>query len=169
MLKSAKFKNFTTVPNEEFRFGAGLNVIVGANGLGKSHILKAIYTLLKVQSTKNVELTKSSLEKAYADKLVGVMRPEALGRLVKRKHGRDRCELALDMKETKQCATIAFASSAKSQVEVTRAPTEALPLSPVYLPTRELATLKRWTRSARERLIIMRPCAVFTVSTAMTR
>ncbi|MDB5748143.1 MAG: ATP-binding protein [Massilia sp.] len=144
MLKSAKFKNFTTVPNEEFRFGAGLNVIVGANGLGKSHILKAIYTLLKVQSTKNVELTKSSLEKAYADKLVGVMRPEALGRLVKRKHGRDRCELALDMKETKQCATIAFASSAKSQVEVTRAPTEALPLSPVYLPTRELATLCPW-------------------------
>jgi predicted ATPase len=144
MLKSAKFKNFTTVPNEEWHFGTGLNVIVGENGLGKSHVLKAIYALLKVQSNKNTELTKTLLEKAYAEKLVGVMRPESLGRLVKRKQGRERCELVLNMNEAKQCTTIAFASSAKSQVEVTRMPTEALPLPPVYLPTRELATLCPW-------------------------
>lgn len=144
MLKSAKFKNFTTVPNEEWYFGKGLNVIVGENGLGKSHVLKAIYALLKVQSNKNAELTKTLLEKAYAEKLMGVMRPESLGRLVKRKQGRERCELVLNMHEAKQCATIAFASSAKSQVEVTKIPTEALPLPPVYLPTRELATLCPW-------------------------
>lgn len=144
MLKSAKFKNFTTVPNEEWHFGSGLNIIVGENGLGKSHVLKAIYALLKVQSNKNVDLTKTSFEKAYAEKLVGVMRPESLGRLVKRKQGRERCELVLNMNEAKQCATIAFASSAKSQVEVSRMPTEALPLQPVYLPTRELVTLCPW-------------------------
>lgn len=144
MLKSAKFRNFTTVPNEEWHFGTGLNVIVGENGLGKSHVLKAIYALLKVQSNKNAELTKTLLEKAYAEKLMGVMRPESLGRLVKRKQGRERCELVLNMNQAKQCATIAFASSAKSQVEVTRIPTEALPLPPVYLPTRELATLCPW-------------------------
>jgi len=144
MLESVKFKNFTTVPNEEWHFANGLNVIVGENGLGKSHVLKAIYALLKVQSNKNAELTKTGLEKAYAEKLVSVMRPESLGRLVKRKQGRERCELMLSMKEQKQCATIAFASSAKSQVEVVRAPTEPLPLSPVFLPTRELATLCPW-------------------------
>lgn len=144
MLKSVKFKNFTTVPNEEWHFSTGLNVIVGENGLGKSHVLKAIYALLKVQSNKNAELTKTLLEKAYAEKLVGVMRPESLGRLVKRKQGRERCELVLNMGKAKQCATIAFASSAKSQVEVTRMPTEALSLSPVYLPTRELVTLCPW-------------------------
>lgn len=144
MLKSATFKNFTTVPNEEFKFGANLNVIVGENGLGKSHILKAIYSLLKVQSNRNVDLTKTALEKAYAEKLLAVMRPESLGRLVKRKQGRDRCELTLNMKEPKQCTTIGFASSAKSQVEVIRAPNDALPLPPVFLPTRELATLCPW-------------------------
>ena len=144
MLTSAKFKNFTTLPNDELKFAAHLNIIVGENGLGKSHVLKAMYSLLKVQSNKNIELTKSALEKAYAEKLVAVMRPESLGRLVKRKQGRDRCELTLNMRETRQCTTIAFASSAKSQVEVSRAPSEALPLSPVYLPTRELATLAPW-------------------------
>lgn len=143
MLKTGNFKNFTTVPNGEWNFAAGINVIVGENGLGKSHILKSIYSLLKVQSNKTGELSKVALEKAYADKLVAVMRPESLGRLVKRKQGRDRCEIKLVMKNAHQSSTIGFATNAKSQVEVIKMP-EALPLSPVYLPTRELVTLCPW-------------------------
>lgn len=143
MLITGRFKNFTTVPNGEWKFAAGVNVIVGENGLGKSHILKSIYTLLKVQASKNGELSKTVLEKAYADKLVKVMRPESLGRLVKRKQGRDRCEIELTMKNKHQSSAIGFATNAKSLVEVIQMP-EVLPLSPVYLPTRELVTLCPW-------------------------
>ena len=144
MLRSAKFQSFTTVPNDEWRFATGLNVIVGENGLGKSHVLKGIYALLKVQSGKPTEQTKAMLEKAYADKLVGVMRPESIGRLVKRKQGRDRCEITLTMKDAAKSSGIAFATNAKTQVEVTQAPRERLDLPPVYLPTRELVTLCPW-------------------------
>lgn len=142
MLEKARFKNLTTVPNAVWKFSPGLNVIVGENGLGKSHVLKAIYALLKVQSGK--EFSKSALEKIYADKLIAVMRPESIGRLVKRKQGRDRCEIELTMKDDSKSCAIAFATNAKSQVEVVRAPAESLALSPVYLPTRELATLCPW-------------------------
>jgi hypothetical protein len=144
MLRSANFHSFTTVPNAEWRFAAGLNVIVGENGLGKSHVLKAIYSLLKVQSGKPTELSKATLEKAYADKLVGVMRPESIGRLVKRKQGRDRCEITLEMRDANKSCGIAFATNAKSQVDVLKAPRERLDLPPVYLPTRELVTLCPW-------------------------
>lgn len=143
MLKLGKFRSFTTVPNGEWRFSSGINVIVGENGVGKSHILKSIYALLKVQATKTGELSKTFLEKAYADKLVAVMRPESLGRLVKRKQGRDRCEIELVMENPNQSCTIGFATNAKTQVDVIRVP-EWLPLSPVYLPTRELVTLCPW-------------------------
>lgn len=143
-LKSAKFQSFTTVPNAEWNFASGLNVIIGENGLGKSHVLKAIYALLKVQSGKTNDLTKSSLEKSYADKLMGVMRPETIGRLVKRKQGRDRCEIVLTMSQSSKNCAIGFATNAKSQVEVITAPQESLDLSPVYLPTRELVTLCPW-------------------------
>ncbi len=143
-LESAKFQSFTTVPNAEWRFASGLNVIIGENGLGKSHVLKAIYALLKVQAGKSGELSKTLLEKVYADKLVGVMRPETIGRLVKRKQGRDRCEITLTMSNPKKSSAIGFATNAKSQVDVIIAPQEKLDLSPVYLPTRELVTLCPW-------------------------
>jgi predicted ATPase len=144
MLSTARFQNLTTVPNADWRFAAGLNVIVGENGLGKSHILKAIYSLLKVQSNKAGDLSKTSLEKAYADKLISVMRSESLGRLVKRKQGSERCEISLSLNDERQSSAICFGTKAKSQVEVMRVPSEVLPLPPVYLPTRELATLCPW-------------------------
>ncbi|MFN3631066.1 MAG: AAA family ATPase [Casimicrobiaceae bacterium] len=131
MLTSATFQGFTTVPNGTWQFAEGLNVIVGENGVGKSHVLKALYAMLKVQAGRPEDLTKSFLERAYADKLVRVLRPESLGRLVKRKQGRGRCE-------------IGFATNAKTQVEVRQSPETVLELSPVYLPTRELITLCPW-------------------------
>ena len=56
MLTAAKFQNFTIVPNVEWQFAAGLNVIIGENGLGKSHVLKAIYALLKTHTGQPSDL-----------------------------------------------------------------------------------------------------------------
>jgi hypothetical protein len=43
MLKRLHLRNFTVFADAEFEFGAGLNVLVGANGTGKTHVLKAGY------------------------------------------------------------------------------------------------------------------------------
>lgn len=144
MLKTAAFQSLTTVPNGTWQFAEGLNVIVGENGMGKSHVLKALYSILKTQSGRSEDLTKTNLEKSYAEKLAKVMRPESLGRLVKRKQGRDRCEIRLSMKQSKQSSAIGFATNAKSQVDVLQVPEATLTQSPVYLPTRELVTLCPW-------------------------
>jgi len=142
MLKEATFKNFTSLPSDSLLFGSGLNVIVAENGCEKTHLLKAIYSLLSVNT--GGDLAKSSLQKAYADKLIGVFRPESLGRLVKRKQGRERCEIKLIMEDKKQNCEINFASNAVSSVQVEIVPHKKLNQSPVYLPTRELVTLCPW-------------------------
>lgn len=141
MLKQAKLKNFTTLPNETMVFAPGLNVIVAENGCGKTHLLKAIYSLLSVNTGK--DLSKTGLQKNYADKLMGVFRPESLGRLVKRKQGRERCEIQLQMADSQQDCEINFASNAATGVQVEIVLSRHDPTA-VYLPTRELVTLCPW-------------------------
>jgi len=43
MLKSLHIENFTVFPKADFIFGKNLNVIIGENGAGKSHLLKLAY------------------------------------------------------------------------------------------------------------------------------
>lgn len=143
MLNTAVIKNFGPLPNGEYRFASGLNVVVGENGLGKSQLLKLLYSVLKVNASPK-ELTKTEFQKAYADKLTGVFRPDALGRLVKRRQGRERCEVEFEMKQEALSCAFSFASQAKSEVQLDRAPTQALGLAPAYIPTRELVTLCPW-------------------------
>jgi energy-coupling factor transporter ATP-binding protein EcfA2 len=47
MLKRLHLRNFTVFADAEFEFGEGLNVLVGANGTGKTHVLKAGYGLIE--------------------------------------------------------------------------------------------------------------------------
>lgn len=46
MLKRLHLRNFTVFADAEFEFGGGLNVLVGTNGTGKTHVLKAGYAML---------------------------------------------------------------------------------------------------------------------------
>ena len=143
MLNKATIKNFGPLPNGEYQFAPGLNVVVGENGLGKSQLLKLLYAVLKVNADAK-DFTKAALQKAYADKLVGVFRPDALGRLVKRKQGRERCEVRLEMDDSALSCAFGFASQAKSEVQLDKLPAKALEQAPAYIPTRELVTLCPW-------------------------
>ncbi|MCX6377940.1 MAG: AAA family ATPase [Armatimonadetes bacterium] len=52
MLESLRLQNFTCFSDLQLEFVPGVNVFVGENGTGKTHILKVIYTLL---DAKNVD------------------------------------------------------------------------------------------------------------------
>lgn len=47
MIKTLHIENFTVFSQADFEFSKGLNVIVGENGTGKSHILKLAYASLR--------------------------------------------------------------------------------------------------------------------------
>lgn len=42
-IKSAHLQNFTAFENLEVEFSKGINVVIGTNGTGKTHLLKAMY------------------------------------------------------------------------------------------------------------------------------
>lgn len=46
MLQSLELKNFTVFEQANFQFSSGLNVLIGENGTGKTHVLKAAYSFV---------------------------------------------------------------------------------------------------------------------------
>jgi len=48
VIKQISIKNLTVFPEAELKFGRNLNVIVGENGTGKTHLLKILYSVLAV-------------------------------------------------------------------------------------------------------------------------
>ncbi|MBF0191293.1 MAG: AAA family ATPase [Magnetococcales bacterium] len=77
MLHKIKLEKFTAFESLEVTFSSGLNILIGANGTGKTHILKVLYAAC--------DITKS--KKSLSEKINKVFLPsgEQIGRLAKRK------------------------------------------------------------------------------------
>lgn len=76
MIEKIRFVKFTAFKELEIPFARGINILVGENGTGKTHILKALYAAC--------EITRS--QGSLAEKANKVFLPsgEQIGRLVKR-------------------------------------------------------------------------------------
>ncbi len=146
MIKSLGVKAFTVFNDATFEFGRNLNVVVGENGVGKTHALKLAYSLLAASWEEGRKPTagppvKSSLQVRLADKLVNVFRPESLGRLARRRQGRQTCGIDLKCSNPALSMALGFTSHSKTEVSIEHLPTAWVDAAPAYLPTRELLTI----------------------------
>ncbi len=80
MLKEIKLERFTAFDNLAVTLSAGINVLIGANGTGKTHLLKLLYGAM--------QQADSRVEKNMDQTLLGLFMPDSLSRLVKRSAGR---------------------------------------------------------------------------------
>ncbi len=79
MLERIKLERFTAFELLSLNFSKGLNIFIGENGCGKTHLLKVVYAACDV----------SKSQKSFAEKINRVFLPsgEQIGRLVKRRTG----------------------------------------------------------------------------------
>ena len=145
-LQSLRVANLTVFDSAEFQFSPQLNVIVGENATGKSHLLKVAYSVLAASAEEGRKPgssapTKALLQTMLAKKLVAVMRPESLGRLARRSQGRERCELKCSFSDARLNIDFNFSTMSKTEVVVERAPAAWVKDAAVFLPTRELMTI----------------------------
>jgi predicted ATP-dependent endonuclease of OLD family len=146
VLEYLNIKNLTVFPEANLHFSKQLNIIVGENGTGKTHLLKMAYATLATsweegrRPTSNVP-TKALLQTRVAEKLINVFRPESLGRLARRRQGRERCDIRLHFQNQSFDFAFSFATNSKTEVFVEQLPEAWLDAASVYLPTRELLTI----------------------------
>jgi len=146
MIKSMSIRNLTVFPRAELKLSPSLNVIVGENGAGKTHLLKMAYCTVWVahaegRRAKGLPPTKVAFQANLADKLVTVFRPEYLGRLARRRQGRERCDIKLTFDRSIGDIAFSFATNSRSEVIVEELPKTWIDKEPTYLPTRELLSI----------------------------
>jgi len=145
-VKALHVSKFTVFDQANFKFSTDLNVIIGENGAGKTHILKLVYSILAVHGSflerlNAIPPAKALLQTRIAEKLTNVFRSETLGRLARRQQGVQRCEIHISMTHRTQDTEFSFSTRSKTEVLLTRISAEWFDASPAYIPTRELLTI----------------------------
>lgn len=146
MIRSLHLQNFTVFPKETLVFGSKLNVFVGENGAGKTHLLKLAYSVLAVSAEEFARAptstpTKATLQPRIAEKLVNVFRAESLGRIARRTHGKSRCDVRAEFFNPSLNVEFGFATQSTAEVQIRKLPKAFAAVAPAYLPTRELLTI----------------------------
>ena len=145
MLKSLTLEDFTVFQAAEFEFGKHLNIIVGENGSGKSHVLKAAYSAIAACATRSAgdteSVSASQIQSILGSKFLSVFRPDSLGGLVRRQRGSGKCSLRFAFDDPSHNLAFAFSTLAPSDATLHQPPTRRIDKLPVFLPTRELLTI----------------------------
>ena len=137
---------FTVFHDVSIDLSPQLNVVIGTNATGKSHLLKLAYACLRSLVDRppaggELAPTKSRLKTVLSDNLRGTFRPDKLGRLATRQRGVNTARVTAVLTNRSQ---LRFRFTTRSDsVDVLELPHEYLgpETQPVYLPTRELMSI----------------------------
>lgn len=147
-IKSLFLKNFTDFSEVTMNF-RNLNVLIGENGLGKTHLLKVLYAIMHAGRKSTSSLhddacpgpTKKELGPRLTGKLVGVFRPKGnVGRLVRRRQGTNKCVVKMELADRRKSIGFEFGTR-MSEVNIVQHPAEWHTATPVFLPTHELLSI----------------------------
>lgn len=130
-LSRIKLERFTAFEKLDLDLSAGINVFIGANSTGKTHLMKVAYAACDITKTK----------RDFAEKLIHVFLPSgrALGRLVKRQQTSSRCAIEISRGSLKLRVSFSNHATAADSATITGAKDwNAKPIESVYIPVKEM-------------------------------
>ena len=138
MIKKLYLNNFTCFEECDLAFCKGINVFIGRNGTGKTHIMKCLAASMKAnwlfeQSTSK---TKDKFGDLFTEKLLGYFKPDTLGHLVyKYRTGSASVRITLDSDE------LAYTIGEKASLAKSDNNTYIEQPHFIYIPPREMFSL----------------------------
>ncbi len=126
-----KLDRFTAFEKLDLDVSPGINVFIGANGTGKTHLMKVVYSACDISKTKV----------GFAEKLVRVFLPSgrSIGRLVKRQQKSTRCAAEIFWDTLKLRISFSNHSTVPKSATVTGANDwMKSEIESVYIPVKEM-------------------------------
>lgn len=133
MLKEIKIEKFTAFDDLDVVLSEGINVLIGANGTGKTHLLKLLYGSMRQADSR--------IEKNMDQTLQGLFMPDSLGRLVKRSAGRGKGSFVIfrnDGDGVERSLRYELTSIGKSQTINNRVWSRDRRYNVVYIPVKDM-------------------------------
>ncbi len=140
MLKSLNIKNFTVFADATTEFSPGLNIIIGDNATGKSHLLKLGYSVMR----SLYQLTRDNLEQLQIqleDKLDGVFKPDNLNHLCRHPLNLQPAQITINITDEIDNLLFSFMLQ-NNKIKVDQLPKHFPKQAPLFFPTREVLTLQ---------------------------
>jgi predicted ATPase len=143
MIAGIEIENFTAFGNLDIPLSPRINVIIGSNGTGKTHLLKAIYALaIASQPASPVEGSEEDANAQLTNKLLRVFSPgESRIGALRARGASERARLCLKGSDDTQ-VTISFNSNSRG-VQVEKDARSEAQSRPVFIPTKEVLSLVR--------------------------
>ena len=118
MINSILLTDFTGFANTRFDFTKGINVLIGKNGTGKTHVLKCLAATLQARHDflgKN-STSKEQFEYILAEDMIFYFKPDVIGNLVNKgvPSGRANITVTIDGK----LLQYSFSSASKTTVKL---------------------------------------------------
>ena len=151
MFSNLLVKNFALFESLQWQSHQQINVIVGRNDTGKSHLLKLLYGLAKSVEEYSKRRPPAPWREVLANKLIWTFQTESLGELVHRGEKRVQVDCTLHDKHY----LFSYGSTANQKITTATegsAPQEAL--SAIFIPPKELLTAFEAIEATREKLEI---------------
>jgi len=138
-IESLSIKNFALFGKNQLKFSNGLNIIVGENDTGKSHLLRLLYSLIEsnnLVAQQQADNKNYLLQKFIPQKFLDIFKPEKLAHLIK--SGQNKCFIKIDFTEY----SIKFNFTQKTKVQVNldnnELPASLIKQDSLFIPTKEI-------------------------------
>ncbi|MDX8433266.1 AAA family ATPase [Mesorhizobium abyssinicae] len=147
MIAGLEIQNFTAFGKLEISLSPRVNVIIGSNGTGKTHLLKAIYGLaIAGQSASDADGSKKKSEAELTKKLLRLFSPEESRIGTLRASGSAAPTRLFLRGSDDSSVAISFSGSSKVARVEKNTGLEGYGSQPVFIPTKEILSLVRGMR-----------------------
>lgn len=139
-ITTLRVKEFSVFKNVTIDFSPGLNVLIGANATGKSHLMKLGYSILKTgeNALKDKTTDAQLISAALKEKLVRVFRPDDLqvNRLVRRGVGNKSATIDLNTPGSE----FSFKLTTRNNLTIKQNTIKAIKTA-IFIPSREVLAM----------------------------
>lgn len=137
MITKVELKNFTVFENIILDFSSGINIFIGENGTGKTHLMKVIYAACTTIDSKQ--------QKTFPQKLCNVFYPDNknIGRLIHRAVGRNSCSISIERNDVDTSSiqlniTSLMKKSSEASIIMSKNWQEDVRYQAIYIPVKDM-------------------------------